>query len=117
MEEIVGEVRDEHDPEDGTVQVLGENSWILDAALRPDEANELVGCQIPRDADYETLAGLVTLQLGKLGEVGDQATLVVPGLPGQPEKELSFTVVEMDGSRIATVELTAVELDEQEQSR
>lgn len=117
VEEIVGEVRDEHDPEDGTVQVLGENSWILDAALRPDEANELVGCQIPRDADYETLAGLVTLQLGKLGEVGDQATLVVPGLPGQPEKELRFTVIEMDGSRIATVELTAVELDEQEQNR
>ena len=117
VEEIVGEVRDEHDPEDGTVTVLGENSWLLDAALRPDEADELVGCRIPRNADYETLAGLVTLQLGKLGAVGDQTTLVVPGLPGQPGKELGFTVIDMDGSRIATLELTAVELDEQEQER
>ncbi|MGZ2224001.1 transporter associated domain-containing protein [Glutamicibacter nicotianae] len=47
--------------------MLSGNSWRLDAALRPDEANELLGCQIPEDSDYETLAGLLTVQLGRFG--------------------------------------------------
>ena len=117
VEEIVGEVRDEHDPEDSTIQVLSGNSWRLDAALRPDEANELLGCQIPEDSDYETLAGLLTVQLGKFGEVGDVVRLVVPGEPGGPHKELEFTIHATDGQRIASVDVTVSEQAEGEDVR
>lgn len=117
VEEIVGEVRDEHDPEDSTIQVLSGNSWRLDAALRPDEANELLGCQIPEDSDYETLAGLLTVQLGKFGEVGDVVRLVVPGEPGGPHKELEFTIHATDGQRIASVDVTVSEQAEGEDAR
>ncbi|MGJ3402396.1 hemolysin family protein [Glutamicibacter sp. Je.9.36] len=117
VEEIVGEVRDEHDPEDSTIQVLSGNSWRLDAALRPDEANELLGCQIPEDSDYETLAGLLTVQLGKFGEVGDVVRLVVPGEPGEPHKELEFTIHATDGQRIASVDVTVSEQAEGEDAR
>ncbi|MGP5339605.1 hemolysin family protein [Glutamicibacter arilaitensis] len=117
VEEIVGEVRDEHDPEDSTIQVLCGNSWRLDAALRPDEANELLGCQIPEDSDYETLAGLLTVQLGKFGEVGDVVRLVVPGEPGGPHKELEFTIHATDGQRIASVDVTVSEQAEGEDAR
>lgn len=117
VEEIVGEVRDEHDPEDSTVQVLSENSWRLDAALRPDEANELMGCRIPEDADYETLAGLLTVQLGKFGQVGDVVKLVVPGPPGGPQKELEFTIHAMDEQRIAVVDAVVADREEGEESR
>ncbi|QIV86882.1 hemolysin family protein [Glutamicibacter mishrai] len=109
VEEIVGEVRDEHDPEDFTVQVLSEDTWRLDAALRPDEANELLGCRIPHDADYETLAGLLTVQLGRFGEVGDVVDLVVPGEPGSGPKELQFTIHAMDEQRIATIDVKVSE--------
>lgn len=114
VEEIVGEVRDEHDPEENTIQILDERTWRLDASLRPDEVNELMGCEFPENYDYETLAGLVTLHLGHLGVVGDTVTLNVPGLPGQPEKQLLFTVSEVQGARIATVDVHAVELTSQE---
>ncbi|MFJ2350621.1 hemolysin family protein [Glutamicibacter sp. NPDC087673] len=117
VEEIVGEVRDEHDPEDSTIQVLSGNSWRLDAALRPDEANELLGCQIPEDSDYETLAGLLTVQLGKFGEVGDVVRLMVPGEPGGPHKELEFTIHATDGQRIASVDVTVSEQAEGEDAR
>ncbi|MGX1591338.1 hemolysin family protein [Glutamicibacter sp. NPDC055491] len=117
VEEIVGEVRDEHDPEDSTIQVLSGNSWRLDAALRPDEANELLGCQIPEDSDYETLAGLLTVQLGRFGEVGDVVRLVVPGEPGGPHKELEFTIHATDGQRIASVDVTVSEQAEGEDAR
>ncbi|MFJ2618384.1 hemolysin family protein [Glutamicibacter sp. NPDC087344] len=117
VEEIVGEVRDEHDPEDGTVQVLDENTWILDGALRPDEVDELIGSQIPHDADYETLAGLITLHLGRLGELGDEVQLVVPGAVGKPQLQLSMTIRQLDGPRIASVYLTAVELADEEENR
>lgn len=117
VEEIVGEVRDEHDPQDSSVQVLSENSWRLDAALRPDEASELLGCQIPEDSDYETLAGLLTVQLGRFGQVGDVVALVVPGVPGGPRKQLEFTIQATDEQRIAVVDVEVSELDEEEAGR
>lgn len=113
VEEIVGEVRDEHDPEEKTVEILAENSWRLDASLHPYEANEVIGCEIPEDSDYETLAGLVTVHLGRLGQIGDCVTLKVPGLLGRPQKELTLLVHATDGPRIATLDVTAVELSEE----
>ncbi|UYQ77312.1 hemolysin family protein [Glutamicibacter sp. JL.03c] len=117
VEEIVGEVRDEHDATGTPVQPLSENSWRLDAALRPDEAGEVLGCQIPQGPDYETLAGLLTVQLGAFGAVGDEISLVVPGLPGAPRKQLVFRIHATEGQRIATVDVAVSELDEGELAR
>src|SRR5690606_21361616 len=59
VEEIVGEVRDEHDEEtDDTPEPDG--SWDLDARMRPDEATERLGVTVPEHEDYDTLGGLVT---------------------------------------------------------
>lgn len=117
VEEIVGEVRDEHDPLDQSAMQLAPNRWLLDASLRPDEANDLIGCQIPASADYETLAGLVTLHLGQLAHGGEQVELRVPGLPGSPEQLLEFTVSEVQGQRISLLTVTATTIDDQEQGR
>lgn len=117
VEEIVGEVRDEHDAEESSFEILTKNTWRLDASLRPDEANEIIGCDIPEDSDYETLAGLVTLQLGRLGQVGDSITLTVPGLPGKPQKELTLLIHATDGPRIAILDATAVEPSGEEDAR
>lgn len=117
VEEIVGEVRDEHDPDEKAVEILSESSWRLDASLHPYEANEVIGCEIPEDSDYETLAGLVTVHLGRLGQVGDTMALTVPGIPGGPQKELLLTVHATDGPRIASLDVVATELADEEGNR
>jgi CBS domain containing-hemolysin-like protein len=70
LEEIVGEIDDEHDrptPELTVVQRPGE--WILDGSLHPDEVFDACGFRMP-EGDYETLAGFVLAELGRIPDVG-----------------------------------------------
>jgi CBS domain containing-hemolysin-like protein len=72
VEEIVGDVRDEHDRgEAAPVRPLGKDSWMVSGLLRDDEVAEATGFRMP-DGDYETLAGLVMARLGRIPEVGDE---------------------------------------------
>jgi CBS domain containing-hemolysin-like protein len=100
VEELVGEVRDEHDPEPEPVTVEPDGSWDLSAALRPDEAAEHLAVTVPEHEDYETLAGLVTLHLGRLAEVGDRVTVAATPVPGEPEATITFEVTALDAHRI-----------------
>ncbi len=102
VEEIVGEVRDEHDEEmDDTPEPDG--SWDLDARMRPDEATERLGVTVPEHEDYDTLGGLVTMELGRLAEVGDEIVVDTDPAPGEEPARLRIVVVEIDGMRIETV--------------
>ena len=102
VEEIVGEVRDEHDEEtDDTTEPDG--SWDLDARMRPDEATERLGVTVPEHEDYDTLGGLVTMELGRLAEVGDEIVVDTDPAPGEEPARLRIVVVEIDGMRIETV--------------
>lgn len=95
LEEIVGEIDDEHDrrrPPLTFVQRPGE--WVLDASLHHDEVFDLCGFDMP-EGDYETLAGFVLERLGRIPEAG--ARLDHDGW--------QLTVTAMDGLRVATVEL------------
>ena len=102
VEEIVGEVRDEHDEEmDDTPEPDG--SWDLDARMRPDEAAERLGVTVPEHEDYDTLGGLVTMELGRLAEVGDEIVVDTDPVPGERPARLRIEVTEVDGMRIETV--------------
>lgn len=102
VEEIVGEVRDEHDEEmDDTPEPDG--SWDLDARMRPDEATERLGVTVPEHEDYDTLGGLVTMELGRLAEVGDEIVVDTDPVPGEEPARLRIVVAEIDGMRIETV--------------
>lgn len=75
VEEVVGEVRDEHDPHEtpdlapaGTDD-QGRALYSADGAARTDQLAR-VGLRVP-DGPYETLAGLVATELGRIPEVGD----------------------------------------------
>lgn len=105
VEEIVGEVRDEHDDETDDVPDP-DGSWDLDGILRPDEASDRLGVTVPEHEDYETLGGLVTMELGRLAEVGDE--VVVPTDPerGEEPAQLRLEVREMDGLRIETLHVS-----------
>ena len=102
VEEIVGEVRDEHDEEmDDTPEPDG--SWDLDARMRPDEATERLGVTVPEHEDYDTLGGLVTMELGRLAEIGDEVEVDTDPVPGEEPARLHIEVTEVDGMRIETV--------------
>ncbi len=79
MEEVVGEVRDEHDPhETPDLAAAGEDAdgrslWSADGAARTDQLRR-IGLRVP-DGPYETLAGLIAAELGRIPEVDDTVEL------------------------------------------
>jgi CBS domain containing-hemolysin-like protein len=97
LEEIVGEIDDEHDPEPSTfTRVEARGSTVISGSLHPDEVRDATGFEMP-DGDYETLAGLVLDRLGHIPEPGEMTTL----------DGWRIEVVAMERLRIASVRVVA----------
>jgi CBS domain containing-hemolysin-like protein len=95
IEEIVGDVRDEHDrAEQARVRPLGRDSWLVSGLMRADEVDEATGFRMP-EGDYETLAGMVLEKLGRIPDVGDD--VAVDGW--------RVTVMRRDRNRVAELRL------------
>ena len=96
IEEIVGEVADEHDRIAPGVLQAATGDWYFPGLLRPDEINaQILELQIPDDAAYETAAGYVLSALGRIAGVGDEVEveggrLVVAGIDGRRIDRLRF---------------------------
>ncbi|UJP41433.1 hemolysin family protein [Cellulomonas palmilytica] len=71
VEELVGEVADEHDRTRAGVARSADGTWHLPGVTRPDELTERTGLVVPDDGPYETLGGLVMARLGRIPDVGD----------------------------------------------
>lgn len=76
MEELVGEIRDEHDPPEDpeVIHPDGEGRWLLAGRARLDEVERATGIDLP-EGDYDTVAGLVVAELGRLADAGDVVTV------------------------------------------
>lgn len=98
VEELVGDLRDEHDRTRAGI-VRDGRSIIFDAALRPDELLERTGIKVPDTDEYETLAGFVTDELDRIPEVGDEVEL--------PHGVLR--VERVDGNRVDRLRYTPIE--------
>lgn len=99
VEEIVGEVADEHDrARAGVVGTAAEMTFPAD--LRPDEVRDQTGVEIPDGDEYDTVAGFVLLQLGRIPEVGDEVNLPLSPARGQGG---TLRVERMEGRRISRV--------------
>ena len=90
VEEIVGEVNDEHDLAQTTGRSLGDGVWTVPGLWRPDEVRDRVGAPIPEGSAYETVGGWVMAELGRVPEVGD--VVAVDGW--------EVTVADMDNRRV-----------------
>jgi CBS domain containing-hemolysin-like protein len=91
VEEIVGEVADEHDKVRPGLLQSASGDWYFPGLLRPDELSEQIpGLSVPDESAYETVGGYVMSQLGRIASVGD--TVDVDGG--------TLTVTRMDGRRI-----------------
>jgi CBS domain containing-hemolysin-like protein len=72
IEELVGDVADEHDRRRPQAHVTPGGAWIVPGQLRPDELLEVSAIAIPESPAYETLGGFVMAKLGRVAEVGDR---------------------------------------------
>ncbi|HEU0248146.1 MAG TPA: hemolysin family protein [Gaiellaceae bacterium] len=94
LEEIVGDIEDEFDLPDESVQRVDENRIRIDGTYTIDDFNEEFGAELEQE-DFHTVAGLVFGELGRAPEVGD--VVKVNGL--------GLTVLQVDGSRIMKIEV------------
>lgn len=100
IEEIVGEIRDEYDTEDGTlIQKLAEGRFVADAAIPIGDLETYLGKKLPADGNFESLGGLMIQRAGRVPEIGS-----VVALDG-----FQLIVREGDETRIAKVEIVRVE--------
>jgi CBS domain containing-hemolysin-like protein len=96
VEELVGDVVDEHDSPAHGVRRQPDGTWLLSGLLRPDEIQAAIGLELPAGrADYETVAGLILQLLRRIPDAGDQVD--VPGG--------TLTVDRLDGRRIDRVQV------------
>lgn len=111
IEEILGNVTDEHDDEESEVTRVG-NGYRCAGLLRNDEVADAIGYQAP-DGAYETLGGQVMYLLGAIPQVGDIVDLpprhLIPDPDDGPETAWRATVVAMDGRRVDAVWLTPID--------
>jgi magnesium and cobalt transporter len=95
LEQIVGEIDDEHDPDEQVLIVPEkDDAWRVDALTRIEDLNEEIGTDFS-DADYDTVGGLIMHELGRLPRKGE--SLVLDGT--------RFTVLRADRRRIHSVRL------------
>ncbi len=71
LEEIVGEIEDEYDVSEVTIERISDDEAVLDARVAIDELGRLFGIEIERD-DFDTVGGFVYSHLGKIPSVGDE---------------------------------------------
>jgi CBS domain containing-hemolysin-like protein len=94
VEEIVGEVSDEHDRVKPGVLQSAAGNWYFPGLMRPDEVSEQIPLlTVPDEAGYETVGGFIMSELGRIAAAGDRVT--VPGGVLEVER--------MDGRRVDRV--------------
>ncbi len=104
LEEIVGEVHDEHDRIRASVRLMSDGTWLLSGLLRPDEVGEELGVFLPEEDEVETIGGLILHHLEKIPTVGDMAEIRCVDREGET-MIAHLTVERMDGRRVDRIRL------------
>jgi CBS domain containing-hemolysin-like protein len=97
VEQIVGEIRDEHDRAPATIERLPDGSYRVAGRVGIEELNEALGWELPK-ADYETVAGLTLATLHRIPRVGEELRV----------NQYHLTILEADERRVMTVKVSLV---------
>jgi len=95
LEEIVGEIEDEHDTSELTERQLGEGEYIFSARHEIDYLNEKYKLDIPKTDDYETLAGLILRHHESIPKLNDRITI----------NNFTFRILDVSETRIELVHI------------
>lgn len=71
LEELVGEIVDEHDDEDKPFTQLGDGIYQVEASISVDELNEELDLHLPEREEYDSVAGLILYTLGRIPKAGE----------------------------------------------
>jgi len=105
LEEIVGEIRDEHDKEEAQVQRLSEAHYLAKASISISDLEEVMRERLPKvQGEHESLGGMIIDLAGKVPEVGCEIELA-------PYK---FVIKEADERHIKEVEIKRLQNDSEE---
>jgi CBS domain containing-hemolysin-like protein len=99
MEEIFGEIEDEHDKEDLTIEQLTEKEFLFSGRLEVDFINNKFQLNLPIKDEYETLAGLILYHYGSMPEPKDEITI----------EKFIFSIKEVSGNKIELLKLRLVD--------
>lgn len=93
LESIVGNMQDEYDHEEEEYQKLSDSMFILDGSMSLEDAEELLGCNIGSEEDYDTLSGLITDKLDRIPTKDEHPVVQI--------NNIEFTVLQTEERRIA----------------
>jgi CBS domain containing-hemolysin-like protein len=106
LEEIVGEIEDEHDRRHRAIEHEGENVVLVDGVVTLVDVAEALDIDLP-DERFETIGGLIYDRVGGVPKPGQQIA----------EHGLSITIEKMDGQRIRRVRIARPPRTESERAR
>lgn len=92
LEEIFGEIRDEHDVEAEPIREISEGTLVADARVSTDDIEDRLGVELP-EGEYDSLGGFILDQLGRVPVVGEQVVW----------RNLELTVESVSENRILRV--------------
>ncbi|MEM9142607.1 MAG: hemolysin family protein [Bacteroidota bacterium] len=101
IEELFGEIEDEHDSTDLHEEQLTETKYTFSARLEVDYINENYKLELPENDEYETLGGLIMNETGEIPELDDQIKI----------ENFLFTILEVSNNKIDLVALEVFEKD------
>ena len=99
LEQLVGNIEDEFDVAPPEPALEGESAAVLEGALNIRDLEAEHGLVLPRDAGFETLAGFIMARLQRIPSLGESFEY----------EGHRYTVVEMEGHRIAKVKIDKIE--------
>ena len=97
VESILGNIQDEYDNETEDIHKISEGSFVVEGSTPIDEIAETISSKIP-EGDYDTIAGFISDELGKIPSKGDNVTF----------KSYKFTVSEVLNRRVTKVTISKV---------
>ena len=105
LEEIVGEIRDEFDKEEESIQKIREKIFDVKGDTLIEEINEKLDLDIPLSEEYDTISGYIQDKLGKVADVFDQIK----------EDNFVMKVLDTDNKRVERVRIVILEKKEEEE--
>ncbi len=99
LEEIVGEITDEHDKETPDIEEIGEDEFMVDAGTIIENVNDELGINVPTE-EQETIAGFVYGILGHIPKEGEVVT--------EQDLGIEITVKEVQGQRITKLKIKKI---------
>ena len=101
LEEIFGEIEDEHDKVDHVEEQMSDKEFLFSGRLKVDALNEKYGLNIPTDESYETLAGYIFMHTESIPEKGAKIEI----------DHFSFQIEKVGETRIELIKLTVYSIE------